>query len=185
MKESVYLYNFTDSEDNIHSLGEYMSKVILIFNGAIHSKFAPLFFYRANEIYQELKDEGLVIINFPTSSFLNQNEEDTLNTIKYLKENYNISFLTAKKIEDDLRNQVLFHNLENMKKFNGFSKSSYMYDIVTTSCSKVDPLFEQNNKIKWSFTSFVISKDGYVNKRFECTEDFDRIEKSIRKELDK
>lgn len=184
MKNNAYLLNYTTSEEKIESLGDYYNKVIVIFNGAIFSPFAASFFSNMQDLYSCYQDE-LEIINFPTSAFFNQNAYSTSETITYLKKEYNITYKTAKKIDDDIRNEVFFNNLCSSKKFSGFDITSPLYQSMVSIVSNIDPLFDKNNKVKWSFTTFIISKNGEIVKRFECTADFAKIEQAIRRELNK
>ena len=48
--------------------------------------------------------------------------------------------------------------------------------------AKIDPDFENNNKIKWNFTKFLLDREGNFVARFEPTADVKtEVEEAIKK----
>ncbi len=60
----IYDFNVKDTEGNDVSLSEYEGKVLLIVNSATECGFTPQY-NELTEIYNDFKDEGLVILYFP------------------------------------------------------------------------------------------------------------------------
>ena len=183
--EDVYSYLYTDSQDEVKPLKLFEGKVLLIFNFALHSSFLSSYVSNIEIAYRAMADLGFEVLSFPSSSFLKQNDEDTHKTIEYLKDNYQITFKVGKRIEDDAHNALLFERLALNKKFNGLNNINPLYETIDSYWLNRDPFYKSKNTIKWVFTSFVISRDGKIKKRYECLDDVHNIIKDIRKELDR
>ena len=65
---TVYDYEVKDSEGNSVSLKDFDGKVLLIVNSATKYGFTPQY-TELNEIYNEYKDEGFEILDFPCNQF--------------------------------------------------------------------------------------------------------------------
>ena len=65
---TVYDYEVKDSEGNSVSLKDFEGKVLLIVNSATKCGFTPQY-TELNEIYNEYKDEGFEILDFPCNQF--------------------------------------------------------------------------------------------------------------------
>ena len=68
---SIYDFEVKDTQGNMVSLSEYKGKVLLIVNSATKCGFTPQY-TELNEIFNEFKDEGFVILDFPCNQFGNQ-----------------------------------------------------------------------------------------------------------------
>lgn len=185
MKENIYNLNYVDENKIVKTFKEYENQVIVLFNFAIHSSFTDNYFKKMELINKLNSNNNLKIIGFPSSLFYKQNEEDILQTKKFLSDNYQVSFEIAEKIEDNPINNLLFYKLATIKKFTGFN---FFHPLSNTICNywlKEDPLYEKKIGIKWIYTTFIISKNGVIKRRFECVDDFTNIVKEINKELNK
>lgn len=185
MDNDVGTLNYIDKDGNEHFLAEHTDNVVVIFNSAINSKFADTYYNNMQYLYSCCKNMGLVVLDFPSTDFLNQNEEDTLTTINILKEKYKIDFTVCKKIEEDDTNKFLFYRLSSTKKFTGFNSLHPLSSSLVSYWMKKDPLYERRGNLKWVFTTFIISRDLKLTKRFECTTDFSSIEREIRRQLNR
>ena len=65
---TVYDYEVKDSEGNSVSLNDFEGKILLIVNSATKCGFTPQY-TELNEIYNEYKDEGFEILDFPCNQF--------------------------------------------------------------------------------------------------------------------
>lgn len=185
MDNNVCTLNYIDKDGYEHFLAEHTDNVTIIFNSALHSKFADSYYNNMQHLYSCCKNMGLVILDFPSTDFLNQNEEDTITTIDKLKEKYKIDFTVCKKIEEDTTNQFFFYKLSSIMEFKGFNKFNPLSSSLISYWMKKGPLYERRRNLKWVFTTFIISRDCKLVKRFECTTDFSLIEREVRRQLNR
>ncbi|MBQ6444594.1 MAG: redoxin domain-containing protein, partial [Methanosphaera sp.] len=68
---TIYDFEVKDADGKTVSLSEYKDKVLLIVNSATKCGFTPQY-NELTEIYNEFKDDGFVILDFPCNQFGNQ-----------------------------------------------------------------------------------------------------------------
>ena len=143
------------------SLSKYEGKVLLVVNTATKCGFTPQ--YAALEkMYEELKDQGFEILDFPCNQFFRQapGSDEEINEFCTLK--YDTKFARFKKIE-----------------VNG-DKADPLYKWLVCQNEKGKPRF-----IKWNFTKFLINRKGEVAARFSPTEKPEKFIDKVREELQK
>ena len=98
MSQQFYQFKINQLNGEEISLSEFKGKVVLIVNTA--SNCGLTYHYTGLEkLYQEYKDNGLVIIGFPCNQFGKQ-EPGTSEEIQYFcSTNYNVTFPLSEKIE--------------------------------------------------------------------------------------
>lgn len=184
MKDDIYSFNLVKQDNTLLPFSNYKNKVVLVLLSAIHSTFTPLYF-NLEDIYKRYKKDGFEILDFPTDDFSSQCPEDDAFINEYLEKNYKTTFLRLKKIHVINSNIDPFISyLVKKKKFNGFDKGNQMTPVLTLKCLKQNINYEKDASIKWNFTMFLISKNGKVKRRFECTSSLEKIEKAISTLLD-
>ena len=158
---NVYDFKVLNQKGEEVSLKEYEGKVLLIVNTATKCGFTPQ--YDALEkMYEELKDQGFEILDFPCNQFLHQapGSDEEINTFCTMK--FNTKFTRFKKIEvkgdkaDPLYKWLITQNEE------GKAKS-----------------------IKWNFTKFLINRKGEVVARFAPTDKPENFIDQVKAELAK
>ena len=125
------------------SLEDYRGKVLLVVNTASKCGFTPQF-GGLEELYQEYKDKGLVILGFPCNQFGKQDPGSDDEIQEFCQLNYGVSFPMFAKIDvngDDA--DPLFQHLK-----------------------KEAPGALGTQAIKWNFTKFLIDAEGNVVKRY-------------------
>lgn len=145
-EEGAYVLNRTmnDIDGNPVNLEQYKGKVVLIVNVASKCGLTPQY-EELQEIYEQYKDQGFVILGFPANNFMGQ-EPGTNEEIKqFCVSEYNVNFdmfskISVKGDDQDPLYQVLTSAEENAP-----------YD----------------GEISWNFTKFLLNKDGKVVARFE------------------
>jgi glutathione peroxidase len=149
-------------------LSTYRGKVLLIVNVASHSIFTPQY-EGLESLYQKYKDQGLVVLAFPSNDF-GQEEPDSNDAIKqFVAEKYKITFPVFAK---------LLLAGEHM---------APLYQFLTDK--QANP--NTGGPIRWNFTKFLVDREGKVAQRFEpdVTPDSPElavaIEKALRGEKDK
>ena len=140
-------------------LSDYAGQVVLVVNTASACGFTPQF-AGLEELHQELKDEGLVVLGFPCNQFGSQDSGTNEEISEFCQLNYGVTFPMFAKVDlngDDAH--PLFEWLKSEKK--GLL----------------------GGKIKWNFTKFLVGRDGKVIKRYGSTTKPEDIAKDLEEAL--
>lgn len=141
-------------------MSDYKGKAVLIVNTATQCGLTPQFEGLEN-LHQEYKDKGLVILGFPCNQFGGQEPESNENIESVCEINHGVTFQLTEKIDVNGDNTTpIFRYLK--KNLSGLLGS----------------------KIKWNFTKFLISPDGAPLKRYAPTVKPKKIDKDIKKLFD-
>jgi glutathione peroxidase len=155
---SIYDYKFNDSNSEEVSMADYKGKVLLIVNTA--SKCGLTGQYEGLEnIYKELKEEGLEILGFPCNQFGAQEPGSNSEIQEFCKLQFDIKFPVFDKID-----------------VNG-ETAHPLYTYLKAQA----PGLLGSKSIKWNFTKFLIDRDGNVIKRFAPTDKPEKIQKEVKK----
>ena len=165
------LYDFTvkarDGSDV--PLSEYRGKVLLVVNTATGCGFTPQY-DELQDLYDEFKDKGLEILDFPCNQFGEQAPGDDEEIHSFCTGRYGITFPQFSKIDVNGENaSPLFKWLTDNTKFEGFGMSP-MGVMLSGVVKKTDKDYKNNGKIKWNFTKFLIDRNGEIVARFEPTD---------------
>lgn len=176
---SIYDFNVKDTEGNDVSLSEYEGKVLLIVNSATECGFTPQY-NELTDIYNEFKDDGFTILDFPCNQFGQQ----APGTGEEIKEACRLNFLVEypifEKIDVNGENEdPLYTYLKSEKTFEGFDEDHELAAVIADVVSKIDSDYENNSDIKWNFTKFLVDREGNVVKRYEPTKDLRCVKKDI------
>jgi glutathione peroxidase len=142
-------------------LASYRGKVLLIVNVASRSIFAPQ--YEGLEaLYQKYKDQGLVILAFPSNDF-GQEEPDGNDAIKQVAAKYKVTFPMFAKLS--LAGEHM----------------APLYQFLIDK--QANP--NTGGPIRWNFTKFLVDREGKVVERFEpdVTPDAPELAVAIEKAL--
>jgi glutathione peroxidase len=143
---SIYQFTVKTIDGEEISLKQYEGKVLLIVNTASKCGFTPQY-KELQQIYEQYKDQGLVVLGFPCNQFMNQ-ESGNENEIKSFCElNYGVTFPMFAKVDV---NGVYAHPL-------------FVY------LRKQTPGILGLNTVKWNFTKFLVDPKGNVVKRYSPT----------------
>ncbi|MBQ6220239.1 MAG: glutathione peroxidase [Methanosphaera sp.] len=180
---SVYDYNVKDTEGNTVSLKEYEGKVLLIVNSATQCGFTPQYDELA-KMYNELKDDGFIILDFPCNQFGQQAPGTGAEIKEACRLNFLVEYPIFEKIDVNGENEdPLYTYLKNETSFNGLDKEHELYERISAVVSSIDPDYENNNDIKWNFTKFLVDREGNVVERFEPTKDLKIVKEKIKELL--
>lgn len=124
-------------------LEQYQQQVLLVVNTASKCGFAPQF-EGLETLYQEFKDQGFVILGFPSNQFFNQEPLDAKGIEEFCSLVYPVSFPMFDKID-----------------VNGKNRHALYEWLIANQPPK------GTKKIKWNFTKFLINRDGQVVGRYE------------------
>jgi glutathione peroxidase len=132
-----------DKEGNPFPFKDLEGKVVLIVNVASKCGFTPQY-TELEEIYKKYKDEGLVVIGFPSNNFGRQEPGTDEEIQSFCKLNYGVTFPVLKKIEvNGSAADPVYNYLKNEK-----------------------PGLLGFKAIKWNFEKFLVDKNGKVIERF-------------------
>lgn len=134
---------------------DFKGKVILIVNTATKCGLAPQF-EGLETLYQRYRQQGLVVLGFPTDQFANQEPETNETLEQVCRVNHGVSFpLTEKSDVNGKNTNPVFKYLKS--KLGGFWGS----------------------RIKWNFTKFLVDRNGNPYKRYAPTKSPASLEKDI------
>lgn len=141
MKQSFFEYEIKLINGKNYDLAQLKGKVILAVNTASKCGFTGQY-KDLQKIHEKYKDQGLVVIGFPSNDFGKQEPAPNEEISQFCQRNYGVDFLLAEKnIVKGKDKQSLFVFLtESNKKYSG--------------------------EIKWNFEKFIINKEGQVVDRF-------------------
>ena len=153
--EKIYDFKALTSKGKEIDFAQFKGKVLMIVNTASKCGFTPQF-EGLEKLNQKYKDQGLVIIGFPSGDFANQELSDGSKAEEFCQLNYGVTFQIMKKVHvNGNETDPIFKYLKSQTK--GFLGS----------------------RIKWNFTKFLISKDGETIKRYSPTTAPEKISEDI------
>jgi len=154
--QSFYDFNATDIEGNKVSMSTYKNKLVLIVNTASECKFTPQY-EGLQALYSKYKNEGLVILGFPSNQFREQEPGSNKEIHFFCTSNYKVNFPMFAKIDVNGENAI----------------DLYKY------LKKEQPGFLWTESIKWNFTKFLVNQEGKVIKRYGSMTEPEDIEEDI------
>ena len=156
---NIYQFEAELLDGKNKSFADYEGKVLLIVNTASKCGFTPQF-SGLEKLYQEYKDQGLLVLGFPCNQFGSQDPGSNEQIGSFCEKNYGVSFpMFAKVNVKGEEAHVIFRYLTNNSK--GILGSG----------------------IKWNFTKFLIGKDGKVLNRYAPTTKPEDLQADIEKAL--
>ncbi|MBR3292967.1 MAG: glutathione peroxidase [Oscillospiraceae bacterium] len=175
---SVYDFTVKDRSGKEVSLSDYRGKLLLIVNTATGCGFTP-HYTPLEEMYKELKEQGLEILDFPCNQFANQAPGSDEEIHKFCTLKFGTDFPQFAKIDVNGDSaDPLFAFLATEKPFTGFGKG--------LKNAALEKYANANNKaygdkayIKWNFTKFLVDREGQVIARFEPTVDMAEVKKAV------
>ena len=143
--ESIYDFPLTDIDGNKMTLEAYKGNVLLIVNVASKCGYTPQY-EGLQSIYEEFKDDGLVVIGFPANNFRGQEPGTNEDIKQFCRLEYGVEFPMAAKVsvkgDDQAPLFTYLTSLENQD-FDG--------------------------DIKWNFEKFLIDREGNLIRRFRSS----------------
>ena len=136
--KSFYDIKATSLQGKEISMEEYKGKVVLIVNTASKCGFTPQY-AGLEELFKKYKDQGLVILGFPSNQFMKQEPGTAEEIQEFCQINYGVTFPMFDKIDVNGKNTHPVY------------------------------LFLKNalpGKITWNFNKFLLDKNGVPVKRY-------------------
>ena len=153
--ERIYDFKALTSKGKELDFAQFEGKVLLIVNTASKCGFTPQF-AGLEQLNQEYKDRGLVVIGFPCNQLASQDPGSDSEIEGFCQLNYGVTFQIMKKVDvNGSEAHPIFQYLKSQTK--GLLGSS----------------------IKWNFTKFLISRDGKTIKRYAPTTKPEKMKSDI------
>jgi len=124
-------------------LSDYTGKVLLVVNTASKCGFTPQY-KGLEELYEQFKESGLVILGFPCNQFGAQEPGTEAEIAEFCEVNYGVTFPMFAKID-----------------VNG-AQAHPLYQFLKGQQAG----FLGTEGIKWNFTKFLVDRDGKVVDRY-------------------
>ncbi|MEK6479803.1 glutathione peroxidase [Catalinimonas sp. 4WD22] len=157
MESKFYQFEAVNLQGKKVKMRDFQDKIVLVVNTASKCGLAPQF-DGLEKLYQNYKDQGLVILGFPSNQFANQEPGDAKSIEEGCRLNYGVTFPMFSKIE------VNGKNAHPIYKYLKSQLSGFL-----------------GGRIKWNFTKFLIDKNGKPIKRFAPTDKPEKIDKYLSK----
>lgn len=178
---NVYDFCVKAQDGSDVELSQFKGKVLLIVNTATGCGFTPQY-TELQEMYDELHDLGLEILDFPCNQFGEQTPGSDEEVHDFCTGRYGITFPQYSKIDVNGENAIpLYKWLTENTKFAGFSGPMSL--VLKPIVKKMDKDYKNNGNIKWNFTKILINKEGEIVERFEPTEDVKKIAEKVKELL--
>lgn len=142
-------------------MSSYLGKVILIVNSASKCGFTNQY-KELEEIYRRIGNSKFEILAFPSNQFLNQEPGTDKEISTFCEINFGVTFSIFSKID------VKGKNIHPIYKFLTNSKPGFL-----------------GKSVKWNFTKFLVNHQGKVLKRYSPFISPLKIEKDIKKAIEK
>lgn len=139
---SIYDFPVTTIRGERTTLAEYKGQVLLIVNTASKCGLTPQY-EGLQKLYEEYKDQGLVVLGFPCNQFKEQEPEGAAKIEEFCKLHYGVTFPMFDKVD------VIGDNAHPLFAYLTSRGPAEQFDI------------------KWNFAKFLINRDGEVVKRID------------------
>lgn len=156
---TVYDFSVKKPDGGMQPLKEYEGKPLVIVNTASKCGFTPQF-GGLQSLYEQYKDDGLMVLGFPCDQFNNQEYDDINETTEFCQVNYGVTFPMFAKV-----------------KVNGEDADPLFVHLTTEKKGLL------SQKIKWNFTKFLVDGNGQVIERYAPQTSPEKIEEDVKKLL--
>lgn len=138
-RETIYQFKVTDIFGKTLDMSTLKGKKVMIVNTASKCGLTPQYKDLEN-LYQQYKDKGFVIVGFPANNFGEQEPGSNKEIAQFCELNYGVTFPMMEKISvkgDEMHELYKFLTIE---KRNGL----------------------QDSKVEWNFQKYLIDEQGYL-----------------------
>ena len=143
---NVYDYSATTISGKEVAIADFKGKVLLVVNTASKCGLTPQF-KDLEALYEQYKEQGLMILGFPCNQFLSQDPASNEEISEFCQLNYGVTFPMFAKI--DVNGDEAHPLFKHLK--------------------EAAPGLLGMNAIKWNFTKFLVDRQGNVIERYAPT----------------
>ncbi len=145
--QTIYDFQSVSIDGRPADFASQRGKVLLVVNTASACGFTPQF-GGLEELWQRYRDQGLVVVGFPSNEFGGQDPGSNDEIGAFCQRNYGVSFPMMSKVE-----------------VNG-AQAHPLWRWLTAEA----PGLLGSKAVKWNFTKFLVGRDGHVIKRYAPTD---------------
>lgn len=180
---NIYDFTVQNAQGQEVKLSEYKGDVVMIVNTATECGFTPQY-EDLEKLYEEFKDQGFVILDFPCNQFGQQAPGSEEEIHQFCSTRFGVTFPQMKKIDVNGKDEIpLYKYLKEQMDFKGFNMEHPIAAKLVEILSDVDPDYDKKSDIKWNFTKFLVDRQGEVVARFEPTAPMSDVKAMIEKLL--
>ena len=181
---NIYDYEVKKRDGGILKLGDLKGKVLLIVNTATGCGFTPQY-KGMEELYLELHDKGLEILDFPCDQFGHQAPGTDEEIHEFCTARYKTTFDQLAKIEvNGDKAEPLWVYLKSEISDDPEPKGM-KNKLAMGAISKIAGIAKEKGFIKWNFTKFLVDRDGKVVYRFGPTDEPKDMEEKVKELIEK
>lgn len=136
-QKNLYDFTVTDIDGKRCNFSQFKGKKVMIVNVASKCGLTPQY-ELLQELYDEYKDRGLVIIGFPANNFKGQEPGSNSEIKEFCTQNYGVTFPMMEKISVAGKDQAPIYRWLTKKSENG----------------KID------QEVTWNFQKYLIDENG-------------------------
>ena len=136
--KSFYDFAVTTIDGKPYNLSQLKGKKVLVVNVASKCGLTPQY-AQLQELYDQYKDNGFVIIGFPANNFMGQEPGTNEEIATFCTLNYDVTFPMIAKISVKGKDIALLYQWLTEKKLNGV----------------------QDAPVQWNFQKFMIDENGH------------------------
>ena len=163
----IYDFKALTSKGKEMDFSAFQGKVLLIVNTASKCGLTPQF-AGLEALNLKYKDQGLVVIGFPSGDFANQELADGSKAEEFCQLNYGVTFQIMKKVHvNGNEAEPIFDYLKAEAPVE--ESSGIMGKLAAVVFKLISKSMKKQSDIKWNFTKFLIDREGNVVCRFEPT----------------
>ena len=142
--QSIYDFTVYDIDSNEVSLSQYKGKILLIVNVASKCGNTPQY-AGLEQLYEKYKDQGLVILGFPSNDFLKQEPGNNAEIKSFCQSTYGVQFPMFSKIHVRGKDIAPLYQFLTEKDKNGVL----------------------NAPVTWNFQKFLVNRTGQIVASFQ------------------
>lgn len=139
ISQHIYDYKVDDIDGEPFDLKKLKGKKVMIVNTASKCGLTPQY-EELEKLYKTFKDQGFIIVGFPTNDFLNQDPGSNEQIKSFCLKNYGVTFPMMSKIS-----------------VKGKEKHPLYEYLTSKSLNKLE-----DNKVKWNFQKYLIDEKGVL-----------------------
>ncbi len=140
--KTIFDFELQDVRGNSVDMADFKGNVMLIVNTASKCGFTRQY-SGLQSLHEKYKDEGLVVIGFPTADFANQEFDSDEEISEFCEVNFGVTFPLVSRLS---------------------VRGSEQHELFNLLTSKENADF--TGDIRWNFEKFLIDQEGNLVRRF-------------------